>query len=64
MLAYSIDVKKKRILYDLCRNISDGKIIGEPILETSGGITWSYDDKSFFYIELDKLHRPRQIFSM
>ena len=62
MLAYSIDVKGSEYYTIYVRNISDGKIIGEPILETSGGITWSYDDKSFFYSRLDKLHRPRQIF--
>ena len=32
------------------------------IENTSGGITWSLDSKSFFYSKLDKYHRPRQIF--
>ena len=59
-MPYSIDDKVMFTIY--VRNISDGKIIGEPILETAGGITWAYDDKSFFYSKLDKLHRPRQIF--
>ena len=47
MLAYSMNVKGSEYYTIYVRNISDGKIIGEPIFETSGGITWSYDDKSF-----------------
>lgn len=62
MLAFSIDDKGSEYFTIYVRNIGDGKIIGEPILETAGGITWAYDDKSFFYSKLDKLHRPRQIF--
>ena len=62
MLAYSIDDKGSEYFTIYVRNIVDGKIIEEPILETAGGITWAYDDKSFFYSKLDKLHRPRQIF--
>ena len=62
ILAYSIDDKGSEYFTIFVRNLSDGKIIEEPILETAGGITWAYDDKSFFYSKLDKLHRPRQIF--
>ena len=62
MLAYSIDDKGSEYFTIFVRNINDEKIIEEPILETSGGITWAYDDKSFFYSKLDKLHRPRKIF--
>ena len=32
------------------------------IENTSGSITWSLDNKSFFYSKLDKFHRPRQIY--
>ena len=32
------------------------------IEETSGGITWSLDDKYIFYSKLDKYHRPRKIY--
>ena len=28
----------------------------------SGSITWSYDDKYFFYTKLDKFHRARKIY--
>ncbi|MDA9091919.1 S9 family peptidase [Pelagibacteraceae bacterium] len=61
-LAYSIDDKGSEYFTIFVRRISDNKIIEEPILDTAGGITWSYDDRYFFYSKLDKFHRPRQIF--
>ena len=62
LLAYSIDEKGSEYFTIFVRRISDKKIIEEPIVETAGGITWSYDDLSFFYSKLDKLHRPRKIY--
>ena len=61
-LAYSIDDKGSEYFTILIRRISDNKILDEEIKDTSGSITWSYDDKFIFYSKLDKLHRPRQIF--
>jgi oligopeptidase B len=61
-LAYSIDDKGSEYFTIFVRRISDNKIIEETITDTAGGITWSYDDKHFFYSKLDKFHRPRQIF--
>ena len=61
-LAYSIDDKGSEYFTIFVRKISDNKIIEEPIPDTAGGITWSYDDQHFFYSKLDKFHRPRQIF--
>ena len=37
-------------------------MVTEKIEETSGGITFSLDDKYFFYSKLDEFHRPRKIF--
>ena len=61
-LAYSIDDKGSEYFTIFVRRISDNKIIEETIPDTAGGITWSYDDRYFFYSKLDKFHRPRQIF--
>jgi oligopeptidase B len=61
-LAYSIDDKGSEYFTIFVRRISDNEIIEEPIPDTAGGITWSYDDQYFFYSKLDKFHRPRQIF--
>ena len=62
LLGYSIDDKGSEYFTIYIRKLSDKKIIDEPIHETAGGITWAYDDLSFFYSKLDKLHRPRKIF--
>ena len=62
LLGYSIDNKGSEYFTIYVRKISDKKIIEEPIVETAGGITWAYDDLSFFYSKLDNLHRPRKIY--
>ena len=62
LLGYSVDDKGSEYFTIYIRNISDKKIVEEPITETAGSITWAYDDLSFFYSKLDKLHRPRKIF--
>ena len=62
MLAYSLDLKGSEYFTIYVRNIMDNKIISEEIKETSGGITWSLDDKYIFYSKLDKNHRPRKIY--
>ena len=62
LLGYSIDDKGSEYFTIYIKKISDKKIIEEPIIETAGGITWAYDDLSFFYSKLDNLHRPRKIY--
>ena len=62
LLGYSIDDKGSEYFTIYIRKISDKKIIEEPITDTAGGITWAYDDLSFFYSKLDNLHRPRKIY--
>jgi oligopeptidase B len=62
LLAYSIDDKGSEYFTIFVRRISDNKIIEEPITDTTGGITWTYDDRFFFYSKLDQFHRPRKIF--
>ena len=37
-------------------------MVTEKIIDTSGGITFSLDDKFVFYSKLDENHRPRKIF--
>jgi len=61
-LGYSLDLKGSEYYTIYIREISTNKLISEKIEETSGGITFSLDDKYIFYSKLDKLHRPRKIF--
>ena len=61
-MAYSLDLKGSEYYTIYLRDLRTGKNQIDIIENTSGGITWSLDSKSFFYSKLDKYHRPRQIF--
>ena len=61
-MAYSLDLKGSEYYTIYIRDLTLGKNVKDIIENTSGGITWSLDSKSFFYSKLDKFHRPRQIY--
>ena len=61
-LGYSLDLKGSEYYTIYVRDISSNKLITEKIDETSGGVTFSLDDKYIFYSKLDKFHRPRTIY--
>ena len=61
-LGYSIDIKGSEYYTIFIRDIKSKKIITKKIKETSGGITFSLDDKFIFYSKLDKNHRARKIY--
>ena len=61
-LGYSLDVKGSEYYTIYIRDIKSNKIISKEITETSGGITFSLDDKYIFYSKLDKNHRARKIY--
>jgi oligopeptidase B len=61
-LGYSLDIKGSEYYTIYIRDINSNELITEKILDTSGGITFSLDDKYIFYSKLDKNHRPRKIF--
>ena len=62
-LGYSLDTKGSEYYTIYIRDIKTNKLITEKIEETSGGITFSLDDKYIFYSKLDENHRPRKILS-
>ena len=62
LMAYSLDLKGSEYYTIYLRDLRTGKNKQDVIENTSGGITWSLDSKSFFYSKLDKFHRPRQIY--
>ena len=62
LMAYSLDLKGSEYYTIYIRDLTLGKNVKDIIENTSGGITWSLDSKSFFYSKLDKFHRPRQIY--
>ena len=61
-LAYSLDLKGSEYYTIYIRDIISEKLISEKIEETSGGITFSLDNKFIYYSKLDEHHRPRKIF--
>ena len=61
-LGYSLDLKGSEYYTIYIRDIKTNKIISNEITETSGGITFSLDDKYIFYSKLDENHRARKIY--
>ena len=61
-LAYSLDIKGSEYYTIFIRDIDTNKIITKEISDTSGGITFSLDDKYIFYSKLDENHRARKIY--
>ena len=62
LLAYSLDLKGSEYYTIHIRDIKSREQLGEKIENTSGGITFSLDDKYIFYSKLDDNHRPREIY--
>ena len=62
MLGYSLDLKGSEYFTIYIREISSNKQVTDKIEDTTGGITFSLDDKFIFYSKLDQNHRPRKIF--
>ena len=61
-LGYSLDTKGSEYYTIYIRDINTKKLVTDKIEETSGGITFSLDDKYIFYSKLDENHRPRKIY--
>ena len=61
-LAYSLDTKGSEYYTIYIRDINTNKLITREIIDTSGGIHFSLDDKYIFYSKLDENHRARKIY--
>ena len=61
-LGYSLDLKGSEYYTIYIRDIYSNKLVTEKIEDTTGGITFSLDDKYIFYSKLDKNHRAKKIF--
>jgi len=62
LLGYSLDLNGSEYYTIYIREIANEKIVTEKIENTSGGITFSLDNKYIFYTKLDLNHRPKQVF--
>ena len=62
LLAYSLDTKGSEYYKIFIRDVSTNKLVTKEIMDTSGSITFSLDDKYIFYSKLDENHRARKIY--
>jgi oligopeptidase B len=59
--AWSADVKGSEYFSIRVRDWTDGSDLSDLVEETDGGVVWSADCTSFFYVKLDDNHRPMQV---
>jgi oligopeptidase B len=59
--AWSADTKGSEYFSIRVRDWDTGIDLDDLVEETDGGVVWSKDCKSFFYVKLDDNHRPMQV---
>ena len=59
--AWSADTKGSEYFSIRVRDWATGADRDDLVEETDGGVVWSKDCKSFFYVKLDDNHRPMQV---
>jgi oligopeptidase B len=59
--AWSADTKGSEYFSIRVRDWADGADRADLVEETDGGVVWSADSRSFFYVKLDDNHRPMQV---
>ncbi|MBR0718554.1 S9 family peptidase [Bradyrhizobium liaoningense] len=59
--AWSADTKGSEYFSIRVRDWATGTDFDDLVEETDGGVVWSKDAKSFFYVKLDDNHRPMQV---
>jgi oligopeptidase B len=59
--AWSADTKGSEYFSVRVRDWETGKDFDDLVEETDGGMVWSKDAGSFFYVKLDDNHRPMQV---
>ena len=61
LLAYTLDSSGYETYAIRFRDLTSGEELGERLESTGGGIAWSADDRTLFYIKQDSAHRPFQV---
>jgi oligopeptidase B len=59
--AWSADTKGSEYFAIRVRDWESGRDHDDLVEETDGGVVWSADSTSFFYVKLDDNHRPMQV---
>ncbi|HEY4204760.1 MAG TPA: S9 family peptidase [Xanthobacteraceae bacterium] len=60
--AWSADTRGSEYFTVRVRDWANGKDLPDTVEETDGGVVWSLDARSFFYVKLDDNHRPMQVY--
>jgi oligopeptidase B len=61
LVAWSADIKGSEYFTIFVREWESGRDLDDAIEDTDGGVVWTTDCKSFFYVKLDDNHRPTQV---
>src|ERR1700744_78762 len=61
LVAWSADTKGSEYFAIRVRDWDSGTDHDDLVEETDGGVVWTLDCKSFFYVKLDDNHRPMQV---
>ncbi len=62
LLAYSIDMVGNEIYTIYIKDLSDGKLRKDEILNSDGNIIWANDNITLFYTALDEINRPFKVY--
>ena len=61
-LAYSTDVNGDEVYTIAIQDMQTGEVLSEQMPNTTYGLAWANDSRSFFYTVLDAAKRPYQVF--
>ena len=62
LAAYSTDQRGAEYFTISLRDLDTGEDLADVIEETTGGVTWAADSRTFFYVRVDENHRPSKVF--
>jgi oligopeptidase B len=61
LLAYAFDDKGSEYFHIRIRDLESGELLTDEIPATSGGMEWSADGRTLFYVWIDANHRPSKV---
>ncbi len=62
LFAWSADLKGSEYFGIRVRDMTSGSELADLVPDTSGGIVWTLDNHSFYYVKVDENHRPAHVF--
>ena len=62
LLAYAIDVSGNELYTIYIKNLANGQLLRDQMVNTAGDVEWANDSKTLFYTTLDDAHRAHKLF--